>query len=278
MRFTLIFMIIAALICAYSFSYAGEDDVDKPDPVAGEGDADSPDESEAEEGEEDAEEEELSEEEEFMRKMREMLKKQMEDERKRQAEAELPGQEKKEDPIVTLLKETVAKMKEAEQYLAKHNPDKPCKVRIDKVNENLDKLIDLAQQVIQMEGQGQPQDQQQQKGKPKSGEGQKKKQAKRKGTQNKKPGGQPQGGRRERNDQRGSTYQTNQDKRKRNKATLERLRRIARDAEAMRGGEWGHLPPKIREDALDAQAEDYPEKYRDLIEEYYRRLSGKKDR
>jgi hypothetical protein len=40
-------------------------------------------------------------------------------------------------------------------------------------------------------------------------------------------------------------------------------------------GRWGLLPPKVQEEILNSNVEDFPQKYRKWLEEYYRR-AGKK--
>ncbi|MHC4662134.1 MAG: hypothetical protein ACYS8W_10635 [Planctomycetota bacterium] len=218
-------------------------------------------------------EEELTPEEKFLRRMREELEKQLEEERKSIEKSEIPGQEEKENPLQKLLKDTLKHMKEAEQYLAKHNPDKPCKIEIDGAQKKLETLIDLAQQQQKMEGQGQSQEEDKKK-KPKSG-GQKPQQQEPRRDPKQKQGAKPnKSGQRERNDQQSSRYQR---KRKLHRMTLKRLEKLRREAEEMKGGEWGNLPAKIREDAMDARADEFPEKYRDIIEKYYDRLSGEKN-
>ena len=37
--------------------------------------------------------------------------------------------------------------------------------------------------------------------------------------------------------------------------------------------DWGHLPPKAREEALQQLGQDYPSHYREVIEEYFRNLA-----
>ncbi len=39
--------------------------------------------------------------------------------------------------------------------------------------------------------------------------------------------------------------------------------------------EWGKLPPRLREDASGASGEEIPPSYRELVEEYFRKLMGK---
>jgi hypothetical protein len=39
------------------------------------------------------------------------------------------------------------------------------------------------------------------------------------------------------------------------------------------GDDWGHLPPKEREEALQRIGRDFPSHYRDVIEQYFRRLA-----
>jgi hypothetical protein len=36
---------------------------------------------------------------------------------------------------------------------------------------------------------------------------------------------------------------------------------------------WGNLPPKEREEALQQMSKDLPAHYRELIEEYFRKLA-----
>jgi hypothetical protein len=36
---------------------------------------------------------------------------------------------------------------------------------------------------------------------------------------------------------------------------------------------WGNLPPKEREEALQQIGKDYPAHYRDVIEQYFRKLA-----
>ena len=40
---------------------------------------------------------------------------------------------------------------------------------------------------------------------------------------------------------------------------------------------WGSLPPKEREEALQQIGRDFPSHYRDVIEEYFRRLASEED-
>jgi len=40
------------------------------------------------------------------------------------------------------------------------------------------------------------------------------------------------------------------------------------------GDDWGHLPPKDREEALQRIGRDFPSHYRDVIEQYFRRLAA----
>ena len=40
---------------------------------------------------------------------------------------------------------------------------------------------------------------------------------------------------------------------------------------------WGELPPKQRDEALQQIGRDFPSHYRDLIEQYFRRLAGEQD-
>ncbi len=37
---------------------------------------------------------------------------------------------------------------------------------------------------------------------------------------------------------------------------------------------WGNLPPKQREEALQQIARDFPAHYRDIIEQYFRKLAS----
>ncbi len=37
--------------------------------------------------------------------------------------------------------------------------------------------------------------------------------------------------------------------------------------------DWGNLPPKQREEALQQLSKDLPSHYRDVIEEYFRKLA-----
>jgi hypothetical protein len=41
--------------------------------------------------------------------------------------------------------------------------------------------------------------------------------------------------------------------------------------------DWGHLPPKEREEALQRISRDFPPHYRELIEQYYRRLAAEEN-
>ena len=41
------------------------------------------------------------------------------------------------------------------------------------------------------------------------------------------------------------------------------------------GIEWGSLPPRLRDDVLNATGEEFPEKYRELLKLYYKNLSEK---
>jgi len=41
-------------------------------------------------------------------------------------------------------------------------------------------------------------------------------------------------------------------------------------------GRWGLLPPKVQEEILNSNVEDFPQKYRKWLEEYYRRAGNKK--
>ncbi len=40
------------------------------------------------------------------------------------------------------------------------------------------------------------------------------------------------------------------------------------------GSGWGDLPPKQRQEALQQIGKDYPAHYRDLIEQYFRKLAS----
>ncbi len=40
------------------------------------------------------------------------------------------------------------------------------------------------------------------------------------------------------------------------------------------GGNWGNLPPKQREEAMQQIGRDFPAHYRDVVEQYFRRLAG----
>jgi hypothetical protein len=40
---------------------------------------------------------------------------------------------------------------------------------------------------------------------------------------------------------------------------------------------WGNLPPKEREEAIQQIGRDFPSHYRDVIEQYFRRLAGEKE-
>jgi hypothetical protein len=42
-------------------------------------------------------------------------------------------------------------------------------------------------------------------------------------------------------------------------------------------GEWGDLPPKEREEAVQQIGRDFPSHYRDAIEQYFRRLAEEED-
>ena len=42
-------------------------------------------------------------------------------------------------------------------------------------------------------------------------------------------------------------------------------------------GEWGNLPPKEREEAIQQIGRDFPSHYRDVIEQYFRRLAAEED-
>jgi hypothetical protein len=39
------------------------------------------------------------------------------------------------------------------------------------------------------------------------------------------------------------------------------------------GDGWGNLPPKEREEALQQIGQEYPAHYRDMIEQYFRKLA-----
>ncbi len=39
------------------------------------------------------------------------------------------------------------------------------------------------------------------------------------------------------------------------------------------GAGWGNLPPKEREEAMQQIGRDFPSHYRDVIEQYFRRLA-----
>jgi len=41
-------------------------------------------------------------------------------------------------------------------------------------------------------------------------------------------------------------------------------------------GRWGLLPPKVQEEILNSNVEDFPQKYRKWLEEYYRRAAERK--
>lgn len=41
--------------------------------------------------------------------------------------------------------------------------------------------------------------------------------------------------------------------------------------------EWGDLPPKQREEAVQQIGRDFPSHYRDVIEQYFRRLAAEED-
>jgi hypothetical protein len=46
------------------------------------------------------------------------------------------------------------------------------------------------------------------------------------------------------------------------------------DAKKLDGhADWGNLPPKEREEALQELGKDFPSHYRDVIEEYFRKLA-----
>ena len=40
------------------------------------------------------------------------------------------------------------------------------------------------------------------------------------------------------------------------------------------GSGWGDLPPKEREEAMQQIGRDFPSHYRDVIEQYFRRLAA----
>lgn len=42
-------------------------------------------------------------------------------------------------------------------------------------------------------------------------------------------------------------------------------------------GRWGVLPPKIQDDILNFNIENFPQKYRKWLEEYYKRINRQKD-
>ena len=41
--------------------------------------------------------------------------------------------------------------------------------------------------------------------------------------------------------------------------------------------DWGNLPPKQREEALQALGKEFPSHYREVIEEYFRKLARDED-
>jgi hypothetical protein len=44
------------------------------------------------------------------------------------------------------------------------------------------------------------------------------------------------------------------------------------------GSGWGNLPPKEREEAMQQIGRDFPSHYRDVIEQYFRRLAAEGSR
>jgi len=42
--------------------------------------------------------------------------------------------------------------------------------------------------------------------------------------------------------------------------------------------DWGNLPPKQREEALQQIGRDFPAHYRDIIEQYFRKLATEENR
>ncbi len=43
------------------------------------------------------------------------------------------------------------------------------------------------------------------------------------------------------------------------------------------GGEWGDMPPKEREEAMQRIEQDFPAQYRDIVEQYFREMAGQSE-
>lgn len=164
-----------------------------------------------------------------------------------------------ENPLLPL----VNKMEEVEQALAKEDTSKEVLEDMDQLLKTLDKLIVMAEKKEQEQQQQQQQQQQKDQQQSEKKDGKKKQKGKKKQQTS--------------NPQPMKNRDPNEQNTKTKRKTLERDKKGAVKKSVSSKGRWGLLPKRVAEEAMDGEAEDFDDRYRELLDEYYKRLSRGKN-